>query len=180
VIEFTIPGKPKAWQRATTVVNPRNGRLMKLTPKDMRTDQAVVAQLARLQMRTRPLLGGPLKLEVLCVYAIPPSWPKAKQLAAKEGLVWKTSTPDADNLLKLVGDALNGVAWRDDAQVVQMTGAKRYGSPERTEVRITPLDRFCDHSQNAAFRAWAAERSALASTQPSLALACNTASREGP
>ena len=35
-----------------------------------------------------------------------------------------TSRPDLDNLLKAVEDALIGVAYEDDAQVVRLTGAK--------------------------------------------------------
>lgn len=41
-----------------------------------------------------------------------------------------------DNLAKLVKDALNGVFWRDDAQVVDLTVKKRYSDVPRTEVMI--------------------------------------------
>ena len=50
-----------------------------------------------------------------------------------------TYMPDADNVTKLVMDALNGVAWVDDAQVDELVVSKRYryrGAPERTTVRI--------------------------------------------
>lgn len=45
---------------------------------------------------------------------------------------------DIDNCLKAVLDALNGIAWRDDSQVVSVTCTKRVepGGVERTEVRI--------------------------------------------
>jgi Holliday junction resolvase RusA-like endonuclease len=132
VIAFTIPGKPFAWQRAVTFVDKKTGRIVKKTPGDMKAQQLMIGQLCRLHMRGRSMLTGPIKLEVLCVYAIPASWTKAKQAAARAGLVWKTSVPDADNLAKMIGDALNGVAWGDDAQVVHQTSAKRYGEPERT------------------------------------------------
>lgn len=44
---------------------------------------------------------------------------------------------DLDNLVKTVGDALNGIAWNDDSQVVLLTAAKLVdrGNP-RTEVEI--------------------------------------------
>jgi Holliday junction resolvase RusA-like endonuclease len=34
--------------------------------------------------------------------------------------VWHTKTPDADNIMKSVCDALKGIAWRDDSQVCVM------------------------------------------------------------
>lgn len=117
----------------------------------MRAQQQAIKQLCRLAMRATPPLTGALRLEVLCVYAIPPSWTKAKQAAARAGKVWKTSVPDHDNLVKQISDALNVIAYPDDAQIVQTSFGKRYGAPERTEVRIKQLDVLCDHSPKGAF-----------------------------
>jgi Holliday junction resolvase RusA-like endonuclease len=36
------------------------------------------------------------------------------------------TAPDADKLARSVGDALNGVCWRDDAQLVELTVRKLY------------------------------------------------------
>ena len=50
-----------------------------------------------------------------------------------------TSTPDVDNIAKLVLDGLNGIAWADDAQVDQIRVIKeqrRRGAQERTLVRV--------------------------------------------
>ena len=98
-----------------------------------------------------PLLGC-LKLEVLCVYAIPEGFRGAKREAALAGRVYRPSVPDWDNLGKQVSDALNpepaakrlaaalvGSAYRDDAQIVWASIVKRYGEPERTVVRLTEL-----------------------------------------
>lgn len=45
--------------------------------------------------------------------------------------------PDIDNCAKAVLDALNGVAWEDDAQVRRLVVEKSYGTEARTTVRIT-------------------------------------------
>lgn len=37
---------------------------------------------------------------------------------------YNTGTPDLDNLIKAVSDALNGVAYEDDSQVVEMQAVK--------------------------------------------------------
>ncbi|HHK41746.1 MAG TPA: RusA family crossover junction endodeoxyribonuclease, partial [Planctomycetaceae bacterium] len=39
-----------------------------------------------------------------------------------------TSRPDLDNLVKSTKDALNGLAWRDDSQVVELSAGKCYAS----------------------------------------------------
>ena len=41
--------------------------------------------------------------------------------------------PDADNIGKAIGDAGNGVLWRDDAQIVEMTLLKEYCEPNEQE-----------------------------------------------
>lgn len=179
MIEFTIPGRPKAWQRAVPFVDKRTGRMIKATPKDMQAAQKDVATLCRFAMRTAKPMTGAVRLELLFVYAIPPSWPAWKKAAAKEGKVWKTSRPDVDNLVKLVMDALNDIAWRDDCQIVRLSPGKRYGSPERTEVRITELDVLCDHSSRDAFRAEQADREGQASLALDPVKACDTQTEGG-
>ena len=47
---------------------------------------------------------------------------------------------DVDNLIKLLLDGLNGIAWKDDNQVMMACGRKVLASPEpHTSVRITQL-----------------------------------------
>jgi len=45
--------------------------------------------------------------------------------------------PDLDNVVKLVGDALNGVAYLDDAQIVEVKAEKGYGRTSKIEVRLS-------------------------------------------
>jgi len=44
-----------------------------------------------------------------------------------------TKRPDVDNILKIALDALNGQAWRDDAQVVAARVGKRWAGPGEAE-----------------------------------------------
>lgn len=47
-----------------------------------------------------------------------------------------TTRPDVLKLARGVEDALTGVIWRDDAQIVDERLVKRYGAPARCEIRI--------------------------------------------
>lgn len=48
----------------------------------------------------------------------------------------KTTKPDLDKLLRSVFDALTGVAFKDDSQVMCVEATKRFGSPARVEIKI--------------------------------------------
>ena len=67
----------------------------------------------------RPPVEGPLQVQITVQLLKPKSKPKTRPS-------WPTSKPDADNYAKLVLDALNGVLWRDDSQVVRLFVEKTY------------------------------------------------------
>ena len=48
-----------------------------------------------------------------------------------------TKKPDADNIAKAVCDALNGIACKDDSQVVDLTVRKHYSKFPRVQVFIS-------------------------------------------
>lgn len=62
--------------------------------------------------------AGPVGLTIDAIAPLPKSRPKS---VTEE---WWTMKPDVDNVVKLVMDALSGLAWRDDAQVVVVKAAK--------------------------------------------------------
>ena len=57
---------------------------------------------------------------------IPISWPRYKKKQAANGEILPSGKPDIDNLCKSVLDALNGVIFRDDAQIVKLCCTKQY------------------------------------------------------
>lgn len=66
-------------------------------------------------------------VKIQAQYSIPKSWSKRKKKEAIAGLIVPTTKPDGDNILKVVLDALNGLAYEDDRQVVKMGIIKVYG-----------------------------------------------------
>lgn len=86
-----------------------------------------------------PCLEGPLSLVMNVTVGIPASWSKRKQADALAGLVRPTGRPDCDNQLKLASDALNGIVWKDDAQLVDVTIVKRYGREPGAVLEIGTL-----------------------------------------
>lgn len=126
---FTVPIKPigKARPRFT-----RFGPTF--TPKKTARAEKTISQYAGLYCH-RPMTGA-LRLTITAVFAVPKSWTKADRLSALSGTKPHTSKPDSDNIAKLVMDALNGIAWADDKQVVSLTVAKRYGQEEGIRIEF--------------------------------------------
>jgi crossover junction endodeoxyribonuclease RusA len=76
--------------------------------------------------------------------ALPGGFPVAAPFAVEARFFERREPPqlaDVDNLQKLVGDALNGVVWEDDAQVVEWAASIERGARRpRTELRIWQLE----------------------------------------
>jgi Holliday junction resolvase RusA-like endonuclease len=133
-VTVAIPGAPKGKARARVT---RAG--IAFTPAETRNREAFVKMLAAQEMAGRPPLEGPCELVMRAVAPIPASWPKKRQAAAMAGEIRPTGKPDLDNQIKLITDALNGVVYRDDAQIVRMAVEKVYGPQPLTVATIKPL-----------------------------------------
>ncbi len=73
-----------------------------------------------------------LKMHIEFFFKIPKSWSKVK----KESIPHHTSVPDVDNLIKGIKDALNGVAYNDDSQVISVFARKQYGDEDSIFVEV--------------------------------------------
>lgn len=80
--------------------------------KDWKKGAAIVAR-SQLPTDWTPL-EGPVAAEVVCVYSGP----------NVIGWRWKTTAPDLDNLVKAALDAMNGVLYKDDRQIVALNATK--------------------------------------------------------
>lgn len=134
-ISFQVLGKPVPWARAR--VDGRRGNLIHFTPKRQKDEKTAIQYAAKRAMGNKPLLTGPLRMAVRFVYPFPKNWSESRRRQPQS--YWKTSRPDADNLLKLMKDALNGVVYHDDAQVTFTECRKLHGSVAGTFVTVEQL-----------------------------------------
>jgi len=134
MIEFFVPGKPQALQRHRST---KSGHHYDPSAGDK---QDFLAKA--MAHRPEEPLRGPLLLEVFCYFARPKSHfgtGKNASLLKDSAPVYHTSVPDADNLLKFVGDALNGIFWHDDRQIVLARILKIYGPTPGIQIDIKHL-----------------------------------------
>ena len=74
--------------------------------------------------------------ELPLTVTIPSSKSKKFKQAAIEGIERPAKKPDPDNIFKCLTDALSGVAYKDDKQIVDARIHKWYAEVPRVEVRI--------------------------------------------
>ena len=135
---FEIQGQPQGKGR------PKFARVGSYT--SVRTpDQTVLYEnLIKVEYRNQCKnlsFGGevPLELRIEAFYSIPKAMSKKKRAAMEIGEIRPIKKPDVDNVLKVVADALNNIAYRDDAQIVETKVSKFYSDTPRVCVWI---DRF--------------------------------------
>lgn len=137
-IVLSIPGEPTGWSRATPVPGQRpDGTLFvrMLTTEQARKAMRVIRETFRARYPRHRPWTGPVMLNFTVVFETPRSFNRALRDAAARGDLYATKKPDKDNIEKLICDALNGLAFVDDAQV-QGGGIKRYGSPARIDISL--------------------------------------------
>lgn len=87
-------------------------------------------------------LEGSIKAIIKAYYKIPKSYTKKRVQAIKEGLELPNKKPDIDNCIKVILDALNGIAYEDDKQVVQVIAVKKWTEDiERVEFELKEIKR---------------------------------------
>jgi Holliday junction resolvase RusA-like endonuclease len=83
-------------------------------------------------MKGREPLAGPLRLEVHFFFPRPKAHYGTGRNAEKlkpSAPLWHCHKPDLDKLLRAIGDALSGIVFRDDSQIVEVIADKVYQSP---------------------------------------------------
>lgn len=133
MIRFTVPGLPQGKGRA------RFGNGRTYTPAKTVAYEGLIALAGQQAMAGRELLTAPVYIQVHAFFPIPASWSKKRRVAAATRLTWHTGKPDGDNVLKAVGDGLNGIVWKDDSQVAFAKVLKHYADTPRLEVFVEPL-----------------------------------------
>ena len=130
---FFIPGEPKG--KARPRVNTTTHRAY--TPEDTKQyERTVQYRYLNAYPSGQRFHTGPCTVMITAFYTVPVSWPRWKRQKALTEEIMPEKKPDADNIAKAVLDALNGIAYKDDSQVVKLTVDKRYAEKGHVTVRI--------------------------------------------
>jgi len=128
IYKFTIPGEPTGKGR------PRVMKWGTYTP-----EKTILYENLVKTAYNGELMQGALGMEVKAYYQIPVSAPKKKQEMMRRLELFPTKKPDCDNVLKIIADALNKIAYNDDSQIVYAKIEKLYSDAPRVEVVLFEL-----------------------------------------
>lgn len=131
-ISITLDGEPVGKGRPR--YNSKTGTVY--TPYKTVSYERHLRWAAKAAMKGPGPLAGPLCVTVGAFFTIPKTWTKAEKAAAIDRA--HTSKPDLDNIIKML-DALNGIVWKDDSQIAQLTALKRYSSKPALVITVRSL-----------------------------------------
>lgn len=135
IIELDGPPLGKGRPRFRSIAKASRRFAMAYTPARTRAYENALRQVAALVMRGKPPMQGALRVTVQAFMPIPKSWPRKKIAAAINGEIRPATKPDVDNILKVL-DALNGIVWEDDAQIIDARIVKAYSEHPRLKITV--------------------------------------------
>lgn len=134
-VRFVVPGQPqgKGRPRFSTYA----GRVHTRTPEATVIYENLIKTEYQIQCGSHRFQKDvPLYLCITAYYSIPQSKSKHQQALMQSKSIRPTKKPDWDNIGKVVADSLNGIAYHDDAQIVESVVRKFYSHEPRVEVII--------------------------------------------
>ena len=133
MIRFEIPGKPQGKARARTVWSKNAHKIVSYTPENTMNYENLI-KVCFLQSRPKgfTLIQSPVQMTITAYYR------KAKG----NKMIAPMLKPDADNICKCVLDSLNGLAYLDDKQVIDIAIRKCWsvGLNEKVTVELFQCD----------------------------------------
>jgi crossover junction endodeoxyribonuclease RusA len=142
-LEFTVWGDPVPQGSKTFVNAGGKPRARESNEKRLAPWRGWVASAGFDAMKGGDLLLGPLSLHVVFVLKRPKGHYGTGRNAGTvkpSAPAYVQTKPDADKLVRAIGDALTGIVYRDDSQLVVVHVEKHYGEPACAHVRIEPVE----------------------------------------
>ena len=135
--QFCIYGEPRGKERPkfSTVCGHATAR----TPENTVLYENLVKTEYRIQSGVRFADDAMLSVRIFAFHSVPKSVSRKKHLAMIDRLIRPIRKPDWDNVGKIICDALNGIAYRDDAQIVDALVRKFYSDTPRVIVEISDI-----------------------------------------
>lgn len=134
--DFVVEGKPVGKGR------PRFRRMGNFVQTYTPANTAEYEKLVRLRFQNAGgmITDKPVRVEITAFFTPPKSTKKKDKIEMLANRILPVKKPDCDNIAKIVLDALNKIAYKDDSQVIELTVKKRYAEDARVFVHIEELE----------------------------------------
>lgn len=146
VIKFTVLGEPQGKGRPRFVARYNPGTQRAFGQAHTPENTIIYENLVRTEyaMQTKNFRfedDAMLDMRIIAYYSIPKSASKKRKALMLQGLVRPTKKPDMDNVMKVIADSLNHVAYKDDTQIVDAQCRKFYSEEPRVEIMIRKISK---------------------------------------
>lgn len=135
-MKLEILGKPMGKQR------PRLSKFGAYTPQKTVNYETLIKYLFTQKYPNFKPYEGELRAKITAIFEVPKSYSKKKReallpiLGIENSGAGYTHKPDCDNIAKIVLDALNGLAYKDDSQITALLVFKEYGEQAKVIVEV--------------------------------------------
>lgn len=134
IVTFLIEGEPQGKGRHRTT---KSGHTYTPQKTVLYENWIKTCYLSRVGEK---LLQGPIKATIEAYYTIPKSKSKNIKEQMLKGIVRPQKKPDADNVAKAICDSLNSIAYKDDAQIVDISVSKYYAESGFVKVILEEIE----------------------------------------
>ena len=134
--DFVVEGKPVGKGR------PRFKRVGNFVQTYTPANTAEYEKLVRLKFQNAGgvITENPVKVEIVTFFTPPKSTKKKQKAEMLANRILPAKKPDCDNIAKIILDALNQIAYKDDSQVVELFVKKKYASEAKVSVHIEEIE----------------------------------------
>ena len=133
ICRMTMPLRPKPKER------PRHRGSFAYTPKETKEYEEAVKHYYERDCGLPPT-DKPVMVTFIFNFAVPKSCSKKEQAVKLSGTCPYSNRPDLDNIEKAVMDALYGLAFKDDCQVVAKISLKRFWHHSSVMIEIEEME----------------------------------------
>lgn len=130
--EFEIIGDIKG--KARPRINTYTGQAY--TPTNTKDYEMLVKQYFKIKYPKFVPLENRVFVKIIAYFKIPKTATKKEKALIEDNLISPTKKPDIDNIVKIVLDSLNKMAFKDDNQITKLEVEKVYGQEEKVFVKI--------------------------------------------
>ena len=134
MVTFKVDANPVGKQRARYVK--RGNFVQTYTPEKTRTYETLIRDAAIEAMGASEPLETPVSLYLYIRVPIPKSCTKKRLEAIDNGSEQPMKKPDSSNVLKSVEDAMNGVVYMDDCQIINHHMTRVYSTLAGVDICI--------------------------------------------
>lgn len=136
-VAFFVPGVPATAGSKRGMVHPKTGRVVIIDScKSGRQWRSLCVDAARAVYEGPPLVYA-VAIDVTIQIPRPRSHFRKSGTLSPAAPAWPTTRPDLGKYLRAIEDALTGIIYRDDSQIISLTAHKIYNESPGVSVKIT-------------------------------------------